>query len=192
MDNYSIRPLEPADIPKLIDIRPGFETDKIMRIRQTGTGHEIGWELYEVTLEKPYNKGHGYDFDATERENIRQRLAQDDTLIEVAIEQDTHRIIGILDVEQRTWNNTVWIWNIMLDESVRGSGIGTRMIERTIEWAKRKKARAIMLETQTNNVPACRFYAKMGFELVGINTMFYSNNDVQRDEIAIFWGYPLK
>lgn len=192
MDKYRIRALELADIPKLIDIRPSFQTDKIMRLRQAGDGYATGWHLYEVELEKPYHKGRGYDFDATERENIRQRHAQNNTLIEVAIEIDTNRIIGILDVEQRTWNNTVWIWNIMLDESARGQGLGTWLIQRTIEWAKQKKARAIMLETQTNNVPACRFYAKMGFELVGINTMFYSNQDIQRDEIAIFWGYSLK
>jgi streptothricin acetyltransferase len=192
MGDYVIRPLQLNDIPKLIDMRPGFRTNRILRVETTGTSYEMGWQLVEVELDKPYDKGHGYDFDATERENIRERLGQNNTLLEVALEPETERIIGILDIEERTWNNTVWIWNIMLDETVRGQGLGTHLMERTIAWARHRKVRAIMLETQTNNIPACRFYAKMGFELVGINTLFYSNRDIERDEIAIFWGYPLK
>ena len=192
MADYTIRPLHTNDIPKLIDIRPSFRTNTILRVEETGSGYALGWQLVEVELDEPYDKGHGYDFDATERKNIQERLAQDDTLIEVVLEPDTERIVGILDIEERAWNQTVWIWNIMLDEAVRGQGLGTRLMERTIAWAKHRQARAIILETQTNNVPACRFYAKMGFKLVGLNTMFYSNRDNERDEIAIFWGYPLK
>ena len=192
MGDYIIRPLQVDDIPKLIDIQPGFQTNKILRVDFTGTGYEIDWHLYEVELEKPYDKGRGYNFDTIERENIRKRRAQDNTLIEVAIEPTTDSIVGILDVEERTWNNTAWIWNVMLDKSVRGQGLGTEMIQRTVAWATQRQLRAIMLETQTNNVPACRFYAKMGFKLIGINTLFYSNRDVERDEIAIFWGFPLK
>lgn len=191
MDDYQIRPMRENDIPKLIDIQPRFQTDKILRVEFTGESFTSGWQLVEVELDTPYDKGRGYDFNTSERENIRQRFAQNNTLFEVVIESATERIVGILDVEAREWNDTAWIWNIMLDKSVRGQGIGTQLMHHTIDWAKKRKLRAVMLETQTNNVPACRFYAKIGFKLVGINTLFYSNRDIERGEVAIFWGYPL-
>jgi streptothricin acetyltransferase len=191
-DPYHVRALIERDIPKLIDIRPGFQTDVILEVRRVGDGYTRGWQLLEVEVDPPYEKGHGYDFDTTERANIKKRLSQDNTLLEVVIERDTERIVGVLDVEEREWNTTAWVWNLMLDEEVRGKGVGTRLIQRTTAWARKRSLRAVMLETQTNNLPACRFYVKMGFQLIGINETYYTNNDVQNNEVAIFWSLPVR
>ena len=192
IDRYFIRPLTERDIPKLIDIRPGFKTSVIVQVQHVGEGYTGGWQLIEVEIDPPYEKGHGYDFDATERENIRERFRQGNNLLEVVVERDTDRVVGVVDVEEREWNSTAWVWNLMLDEEVRGQGLGTRLVQRTVAWAKKRGLRAVMLETQTNNVPACRFYVKMGFQLVGINEMFYTNHDVQNNEVAIFWSLPVR
>jgi GNAT superfamily N-acetyltransferase len=191
-DQYIIRPMTGRDIPKLADIRPGFQTDTILRVRKHSSGLHVGWELYEVKLEMPFDKGHGYDFDETERANIRERLAKDNTLMEVAIEPLSNRIVGVLDVERHDWNETAWVWNLMLDYDARRRGLGKRLLDRTIRWTREQGLRAIILETQTNNVPACKFYAAVGFQLVGINEAYYSNHDLQNDEVALFWSYPVR
>lgn len=41
---------------------------------------------------------------------------------------------------------------------------------------------------QDNNLLACRFYAKCGFVIGGVNTMLYRNFD--NDEFAVFWYLP--
>lgn len=192
IDPYYIRPLTERDIPKLIEIRPGFKTNVILQVERLGEGYTGGWQLVEVKIDPPYEKGSGYDFDATERENIRGRFAQDNTLLEVVVERDSERVVGVLDVEEREWNSTAWVWNLMLDEDVRSRGLGNRLMQRTVAWAKKRGLRAVMLETQTNNVPACRFYARMGFQLVGINEVLYTNDDVQNNEVAIFWSLPVR
>lgn len=192
MSNYFIRPMYPEDIEALADIRPGFETDIILKVEPLGQGLERGWRLVETKLGTPFQKGAGYDFTPEERQSIAARLAQTDTLMEVAIEKTTGKIVGVLDVEEETWRNTAWIWNIMLDVEARGQGIGREMLNHIISWGRRRGLRAILLETQSNNVPACRFYMRMGFQLVGINTMFYTNQDLERDEVALFWGFPLR
>lgn len=189
---YYIRRLTERDIPKLIDIRPGFTTDVILEVQRIGEGYAPGWQLIEVGVDPPYAKGKGYDFDSTERDNIRERLQQDNTLIEVVVERESDRIVGILDVEEREWNSTAWVWNLMLDEAVRNKGLGKDLVERVVAWAKKRGLRSVMLETQTNNVPACRFYARMGFQLVGINEALYSNDDVDNKEVAIFWSLPVR
>lgn len=188
---YLIRAMHLSDIPRLVEIRPGFTSETVLRVETFGADYQVGWRLIETQLDKPYHKGHGYDFDATERENIRQRLLQPNTLEEVVEDQQTGRIVGVLDVAQESWRQTAWIWNIMLDEAVRGQGLGRELIEHSIGWARQRRLRAVMLETQTNNVPACKFYARMGFQLVGINVAFYGNRDLEKDEVAIFWSLPL-
>lgn len=192
MEPYLIRAMQPEDIPHLAEIRPGFTSNSVLRVEKTGEGIEVGWRLVETKLDIPFEKGHSYDFDTHEQHNIAQRLAKPDSLEEVVVNTATGKIAGVLDVAIEEWRRVAWIWNIMLDIETRGRGIGRKLIEHTIDWALQRHLRAVMLETQTNNVPACKFYAQMGFQLVGINDAFYTNHDVERDEIALFWNYPLK
>lgn len=45
----------------------------------------------------------------------------------------------------------------------------------------------IMLETQNNNVRACKFYESCGFVIGGFDSYFYKGLDNESDEIAIYW-----
>lgn len=192
MSDYFIRPMQPGDVELLAEIRPGFTSNTALKVERIGSGVAQGWQLAEIQLPTPFEKQHGYDFTPEERESIAQRLAQTNTLMEVAVDRATNRIVGVLDVEEEAWRETAWIWNIMLDVDARGAGIGREMINHTIGWARRRNLRALLLETQSNNVPACRFYLRMGFQLVGINTLFYTNQDLEKGEVALFWGFPLR
>ena len=64
-------------------------------------------------------------------------------------------------------------------------------MRRALAWARSENLRGVLLETQTNNMPACRFYQAMGFKLCGIDDHFYSNDDIGAKEVAIFWWYEL-
>lgn len=184
-----IRPMAEQDIPRLAAIRPGFVSPTMLAVEKSGEGLEVGWRLVERLLPEPYDKGDGYDFDATERRNIQTRLRQGDGLHLVA--EAGGRLVGVLDVTPQDWNNTAWIWNLMLDTSVRGQGLGRELFQRAVAWARRQGYRAVMLETQTNNVPACKFYARMGCQIEGIREAYYTNDDMERGEVAIFWIYRL-
>jgi GNAT superfamily N-acetyltransferase len=189
---FTIRALQESDIPQLVDINPNFVTHTVIQVERDGIPPFVGWRLREVPLAIPFQKGNAYDFDAEEQKNIRLRWQQPNTLLEVVEDALTGRPLGILDVEQEAWRRTAWIWNLMLDVEIRGKGFGRRFVERTITWAQQRRLRAILLETQSNNTPACHFYAHMGFQLIGVNDLFYTNHDRERQEIALFWGYPLE
>lgn len=190
MIDYHIRPMTEDDIPRLSDMRPGFVSPTVLAVERTGSGLEIGWHLVERPLARPFDKGHKYDFDQNEQANIRQRFQRGDGL-HLVVEWNEH-IVGILDVVPQEWNNTAWIWNIMLDTSVRGQGIGRALFERAVTWTRQQGYRALGLETQTNNVPACKFYAAMGCRVDGIRETFYTNQDMARNEVAIFWVYEIE
>lgn len=189
---YRYRKMILQDIDRLVEIRPTFTAHTVIKVIPQGEAPFGGWVLREEALAVPFHKGRAYDFNPLERQNIRERYRQSETtLLEVVENIQTGRLVGLLDVEEEQWRHTAWVWNLMLDVDVRRQGIGRKLIEKTIIWAKQRHLRAILLETQSNNTPACHFYARMGFTLIGVNTLFYSNHDLEDDEVALFWGYTL-
>ncbi|PAR44618.1 GNAT family N-acetyltransferase [Vibrio metoecus] len=56
------------------------------------------------------------------------------------------------------------VGTIVVDESVRVSGIGTQLMAQCNDWAKLQGAEQIRLEAMAFNKCAQNFYAKLGFE----------------------------
>ncbi len=105
--------------------------------------------------------------------------------------EDGGKLVGVLEVEPSDWNNTATVWNILLSPEARGKGIGRELMNRAVTWAKQAGYRALTLETQSHNPSACRFYQNFGFKLAGFNTMLYTNDDIARQEVALYWALPL-
>ncbi len=99
---------------------------------------------------------------------------------------DGDQMVGIAITEQRRWNRSLWVWEFHVAEAYRGRGIGTRLMQAVIETARQAGLRVVALETQSSNVPAIRFYRKCGFVIDGLDLSFYTNDDVQKDEVAVF------
>jgi ribosomal protein S18 acetylase RimI-like enzyme len=117
------------------------------------------------------------------------------------VEPDTYvdnpdRIVFFADVDDvlagqirifKSWNGYAYIDDIAVEPEQRGHGVGRALMERAIEWAKAKGFPGLMLETQDNNVPGCRLYARCGFQLYGFDTHLYKALDPSTDEIALYW-----
>lgn len=86
---------------------------------------------------------------------------------------------------KRAWNLYAFIEDICVAKSARCKGVGTSLIQKAIEWAKNSDLHGLALETQTNNLLACRFYAKCGFDIGGVDTLLYKN--LENEGHAVFW-----
>jgi ribosomal protein S18 acetylase RimI-like enzyme len=187
----NLRPIEPDDIPNLPQIRPTYTSPTILGVEKSGNGLEIGWRLVERALSQPFDKGTLYDFDEVAQAEIRARLARPDDIYQrVAVDEATGQLVGLLEVEIQAWNNTALLWNLMIDLAYRGQGLGRRLWHRAVEFAHQSEVRAIMIETQNTNIHACKFYARMGCQLIGINELFYTNDGLNT-EVALFWAFQL-
>lgn len=98
---------------------------------------------------------------------------------------------AVLVVQQMEWNNTLLIHDLYVNELFKRLGIGSKLISFVKERAKILGVRAITLETQTTNYPAVQFYLKNGFQLVGFNTISYSNDDVEKGEVRLEMAYVI-
>jgi streptothricin acetyltransferase len=90
-------------------------------------------------------------------------------------------------VLRQHWNHFVFIDWIVVDAGCRGQGIGRALMDRAVEWAREKSCPGLALETQDNNVTACRFYETYGFRPGGFDCLVYHNFAEVAHEIAINW-----
>ena len=101
------------------------------------------------------------------------------------------KLIAVIEGSMENWNNTYRIWNIYVTRRHRKEGFGTALFEYMESIAKSLGARAIVLEVQSCNDPAINFYEKHGLHFIGLNTIAYTNEDVQNKEVRLEYGKRL-
>ena len=101
------------------------------------------------------------------------------------------RDLGYLELSNETWNNRVRIANLWVAEDRRRQGIGAALMARAEAEARRAGARALVLETQSCNHPAIRFYRRQGFGLIGLDPTAYSQTDAEKQEVRLEFARPV-
>ena len=96
------------------------------------------------------------------------------------------RIAGQLRLA-RHWNRFANLEDLVVDRPFRQRGVARALIERAAAWAREKQLAGLVLETQTNNLPAIRLYESCGFELGGFDRHLYHGLNPHSDEIALYW-----
>jgi ribosomal protein S18 acetylase RimI-like enzyme len=98
---------------------------------------------------------------------------------------DKKKLIAAIEGSLETWNNRFRIWNFWVDKKYRREGFGTYLFKYVIDRAITLGARAVILEVQSCNDPAISFYLSQGLHFVGLNTMEYSNQDIEQREVRL-------
>lgn len=106
----------------------------------------------------------------------------DHPLVFGAFEDD--QLTGFVEVNQE-WNNRLRISNIFVEEVARKQGVGSKLMEYVKTYSRSLNIRGIILETQSYNVAAIRFYQKHGFQFLGCDLSAFSNEDVDHQEIRL-------
>jgi ribosomal protein S18 acetylase RimI-like enzyme len=181
MAQVDIRPFQPQDISCLPEIITGYVTSEIYTVNKIEHEGETSFSLRLEPLPTP--KTIVYDhLDEAELTRLADVVAEGLSLAAVADE----RLIGVTLASVEPWNQSLRAWEFHVAKAWRGQGIGRRMMERVVETAVSNNLRVIVCETQSRNVPAIRFYRKMGFALDAIDLSFYSNEDVAKESVALF------
>lgn len=162
----------------------GYVSNEIFKVKKSTDSNSISFVLKSEKTEIPYVK----TWKLTD-ENI-------DHYIKIVSERysfgayENNELAGIVLCEERKWNNTLYIENLLVSESHRRKGIGKLLIKKVIELSRQKNFRLIELETQNTNGPAIGFYKNQGFEVTGMNLTLYDPFE-NNDEIALFMVYDL-
>jgi GNAT superfamily N-acetyltransferase len=76
------------------------------------------------------------------------------------------------------------LWDIRVAPAVRGRGVGAALVAAVEAWSEAHGAQWLDVETQNVNVPACRFYERMGFVLREVHPHAYRDLP---DEVQLLW-----
>lgn len=143
---------------------------------------QIGYTVKEIP---PRNKS--YDDEPLEEdtvENYSNYIGNPHQIIYLALVNN--QVVGQL-VLKRNWNKYAYVEDIKVDKRYRGYGFGKKLIEQAKRWTKDGGMAGIMLETQSNNVRACKFYESCGFVIGGFDSYVYRGLVKESDEVAIYW-----
>ncbi len=88
---------------------------------------------------------------------------------------------------RKNWNHYAYVEDIVVDTRFRRQGIGRELISHAQRWARERNLTGIMLETQNNNVRACKFYESCGFQLKGFDSDLYRGINRATNEVALYW-----
>lgn len=100
--------------------------------------------------------------------------------------------VGWIELGYDKWNNRMRVWELLVEEGFRRRGIGTLLMKHVVKVARERGARMLVLETQTNNTGTIDFYLGYGFNVIGLDTAAYSNNDVEKKEVRLELGMRLQ
>lgn len=83
------------------------------------------------------------------------------------------------------------LWDIRVHPDFRRGGIGTSLFNYAAEWSRQNGCTQMKVETQNVNVPACRFYVKLGCQLGQINRRGYAGHPEVGHETMLIWYLDL-
>lgn len=176
-----------SSVAALASIPIAFEVDRVFDVAD-GEG-DTGFILSERKLGTPYLK----DYDAIGGEGPAQwsrtfnianwghiaAYAGGELIGGAAIAFNTP---GVNMLEGRA--DLAVLWDIRVAPHARGMGVGNALFAAAETWAQTRGCRRLKIETQNINVPACRFYARQGCVLGGVNRDAYPELP---DEIQLLW-----
>ncbi|MCZ8519603.1 MULTISPECIES: GNAT family N-acetyltransferase [Paenibacillus] len=174
-----IRERSAADLSKGMDIRDCFIVDSILDV--TYKDQCFGYTVREIPA---YTKTYGGE--AMTDDEYSEYIDNPDGIIYLALLQD--HVVGEI-ILKKNWNHYAIVEDIKVDESYRRYGIGRKLIDQAKYWAKAGGMPGLMLETQTNNVRACKFYESCGFAIGGMDLYLYKGAEPHHNETAIFWYF---
>lgn len=182
-----IRPLSHFDPAAFAAIAGGYTTTEIYRVAWAESDTMTTFSLTLEPLPRP--------------EQFRFPLPAEDVERYMALASnefcfgayDGEALVGVALAEPREWNRTLWVWEFHVAEAYHRRGIGRRLMAAVADRARAAGRRALVLETQNTNVPAIRFYRRVGYTLEGIDVSYYTNEDMLPGRtVAVFMKLRLE
>ena len=168
-----IRQIGVDGLKQYSEISIEFTVESVLRVEEIDGGLG-GLLLKDEGLEEQYVKD--YDMLAQEERPTRWPERFDVSNWAFFMAFDGERPVGGAVVAYRSpkmnmlegRSDLAVLWDLRVHPGRRREGIGTKLFQHAAEWARQRNCTQFKIETQNNNVGACKFYARQGRHLGGI------------------------
>jgi len=194
---------EPALMLRIIEIKPDrlkeydlipqrVEVKSILQVELVNGGLG-GILLHEILVERPYIKD--YDTVDDQPSDLPKEFDVRNWVFFLSMDGDrpagaatvAYDTTGVFMLEARRELSV--LWDIRVHPDYRGAGI--QLFRYAVEWSRIHGCKQMKIETQNVNVPACRFYQRMGCQLGEIRRYGYAARPGVADEVMLNWYYNL-
>ena len=187
MSELAIVPLAAAHISQLPSLILGYTTSEKYRIERQESPEEVVFRLQLNRLPEPVGISYSH---LDEVELARYAGLANNGCCFAAVQAE--QLVGVAIAEPQAWNSVLNVWELHVAPDFQRRCVGRLLMGRLVETAVSLQLRALVCETQSLNVPAIRFYRKMGFTLDGIDVSYYTNEDYDPTQnVAVFMKYKI-
>jgi ribosomal protein S18 acetylase RimI-like enzyme len=166
-----------------------FWVESVYRVEQSSSG----LILVEEPVEQPFTRDYrsvGHDtpsswakeFDLS-RWGIFVAMDRDQPVGGAAVALDG----PVFPVRHMQRKDLAVLWDIRIHPDHKGRGIGTALFRHAAAWAREMGYNQLGIETDSSNIPACKFYIKLGCELGGILKYGYSGVSEVAEYAMLLW-----
>ena len=121
-----------------------------------------------------------YDFDQMSGDCIFTGAYEGDTCIGLAI-------------WQKQWHKYLYLYDLKVNRDFRGKGVASALTEYGKRLSAEQGYRGICTVGQDNNLIACKFYLKSGFEIGGFDNHVYNGTGQEgKGDIYFYWERDTK
>lgn len=99
---------------------------------------------------------------------------------------DGERCVGLAILKQE-WFKYMYLYDLKVNSEYRGKGVGAMLIDKCKEIAIEQGYRGVYTQGQDNNLGACKFYLKCGFQIGGVNTFIYNGTSQENKKDIFFY-----
>jgi DNA-binding MarR family transcriptional regulator/N-acetylglutamate synthase-like GNAT family acetyltransferase len=169
-------------------LTPGRSTERepiVLRAHQSG---DVGWIAHRQGL--LYAQEYGYDetFEALVAQIAARFVQRFDARHERCwVAEQGGRIVGSVFVVRKS-ATVAQLRLLYVEPSARGQGLGARLVDECIRFARTKSYRSIMLWTQSDLDAAVHLYASRGFVL---KRQDKHDSFGKKGLVGQFWSLPL-
>jgi len=175
-----IKILTRFDPARFDQLSSGYTSTEKFVVSKSESSDDTTISIQRRRLELPYIKK--WDPDPDLQTHYTEIIQQGHSLGLYAGEE----LVGIAIAEKRDWNSQLWVWEFHIAPDYRGQGHGRHLMDALAEIGKRADCRALVCETQNTNAPAIDFYRRVGFEIGAVDLSYYTNQDPEEFEVALF------
>jgi len=194
--------VDPAEVTSaLLDeyatISAAFETHTRLEVTRTSSSDapDVTFDIHEQPLASPLHKD--YDTIDVGANHPRHWLHQHDpsqwgfflardassTLVGAAAVAPPRAAPAPPDDHE-----TAVLWDIRVQPSHRGQGVGSTLFQHARDWAAVIGAHRLEIETQDTNPAACRFYQRQGCHLIAVDPTAYRDSPDVQHEVMLTWS----
>lgn len=183
-----IRPLSIGDLDALVEIDGTVESARYLHLDRAGEGFELQWKIEERALRSKLIESNPLDDE--QRFTARQLASGADEGTALVGEHEGEPVALLIALPQ-PGHGTLKLIDLRVDYDHRREGLATAMVYQTMQAGRDGGLRAVAAETRANNFPANQLLAKLGFELAGLDSQRYSNHDLVKESVTLFWYVAL-